>query len=288
MSDQAERLRELAEKNNSNSPCKVIAITSGKGGVGKTNLAANLAISFSKIRKKVLVMDADLGLANVNVILGLIPPPRYNLYHVITGQKTLSEIVSEGPGEIKLVAGASGVREVANLSEDTRKEFISHLNDLQDSNDLILIDTGAGLSQNVLSFVLASDQVILITTPEPTSIANAYGVIKVISQEDQDTNIKLIVNRVKNILEGKRVADRIINIAAQFLNMRVETLGYILEDPLVGKAVRMQKPFILNFPNSKATLCINHIRDRLININAEPQKEKRFSLFFENLFRRRL
>lgn len=178
MNDQAERLRELAKKGNSSKSCKVIAITSGKGGVGKTNLAANLAISFSKIQKKVLVMDADLGLANVNVILGLIPPPRYNLYHVITGQKTLRDIVSEGPGEIRLVAGASGVREVANLSEDTRREFISHLNELEDSNDLILIDTGAGLSQNVLSFVLASNQVILITTPEPTSIANAYGVIK--------------------------------------------------------------------------------------------------------------
>lgn len=244
----------------------IITVTSGKGGVGKTNLSANLAISFARLGKRVLVMDADLGIANMTVVLGMIPPPRYNLYHFITGEKSLQEIVVDGPYGIKLITGTVGVDRMANLSHKRRRELIESLNELGTLVDLVIVDTGAGLSANTLGFVLAADEVILITTPEPTAIAAVYGVIKIASNQDIEGSIKLVINRALNILEGKRVADRIVNIAGQFLSMRVEKLGYIVEDPLIGQAVQQQKPFVIAYPNSKATSCIQHIRNRLAKI----------------------
>lgn len=245
---------------------RTIAITSGKGGVGKTNLAANLGISFARLGKRVLVMDADLGIANMTVVLGMIPPPRYNLYHVISGEKDLKEIIVDSPHGIKLLAGTVGINKMANLSHKRRRGLIESLNELNTLVDLIIIDTAAGLSVNTLGFVMSADEVILITTPEPTAIAAAYGVIKIASNQNIEGLIKLVVNRVHNILDGKRVADRIVNIAGQFLSMRVEKLGYIVEDPLIGQAVQQQKPFIVAYPHSKATDCVLHIRNRLAKI----------------------
>lgn len=243
-----------------------IAVTSGKGGVGKTNLSANLAISFARLGKRVLVVDADLGIANMTVVLGMIPPPRYNLYHFITGEKNLAEIVVDSPYGIKLITGTVGINRMANLSHRRRRELIESLSKLNTLVDIIIIDTGAGLSANTLGFVLGADEVILITTPEPTAIAAAYGVIKIASNQNMEGSIKIVINRALNILDGKRVADRIVNIAGQFLNMRVEKLGYIVEDPLIGQAVQQQRPFIIVYPNAKATSCIQHIRNRLAKI----------------------
>jgi flagellar biosynthesis protein FlhG len=274
MGDQAERLRELVKQKQrlegkAKDTCKVITITSGKGGVGKTNLATNLAISFSILGKRVLVMDADLGLSNVNVILGLIPPPKYNLSHVISGEKTITDVIAPGPSGIKVITGAVGVSKVANMGVRKRKEFIESLSSLFELFDLIFIDTSAGLSENVLSFILAADEVILITTPEPTAITDAYGMIKAMAARNKDIKVRLVINRVQNIMEGKKVSDRIADIAGQFLGLRVERLGYIMEDIVVKKAVSSQKPFFIAYPNSKATSCVAHIRNKLVNITAE-------------------
>jgi flagellar biosynthesis protein FlhG len=264
---------------------RVIAITSGKGGVGKTSLAANLGISFAMLGKRVVVFDGDLGVANMAVILGMIPPPKYNLYHVVTGEKTLREIVVEGPGGVKYVTGIVGVRRMANLTPKKRNELIEHLSELDAMSYLIIVDTAAGLSAATLSFVLAADDVILITTPEPTSIAAAYGIIKMVSKEEEmEEAIKLVINRVSNIMDGKRVADRIANIAGQFLSMRIEKLGYLLEDPLVGKAVRAQKPFLIAYPSSKATTCVHHIRNRLAKLPEPPRRKKGIIALFRELF----
>ena len=227
MTDQAQQLREIMKNRNGDPSVKgktrIISVSSGKGGVGKTNTSINLAIAYAALGKKVIVMDADLGLANVNVVLGIIP--KYNLYHIIRKQKTLKEIILDTPYGIQIVAGASGFSKIANLTEEEREGFIHELSELSNA-DIIIIDTSAGVSNNVLDFIAASDDAIIVTTPEPTAITDAYGIIKIIATEIDNMNLglKLVVNRVRSVTEGKKVAERVINIAGQFLNLKVDYL----------------------------------------------------------------
>lgn len=264
MADQAETLREMMKKKPtaSQSRTRIIAVASGKGGVGKTNISTNLALAYARLGKRVILMDADLGLANVNVVLGIIP--KYNLYHLIRRQKSMKEIIMDTSYGIQIVAGASGFAKIANLSDDERKSFVSELSELA-AADIIIIDTSAGVSNNVLSFVAAADEAIIVTTPEPTAITDAYGIIKIIATEidNLSLSLKLIVNRVKSVTEGKRVAERVINIAGQFLNLKVDYLGYVYEDPAVHQAVLRQKPFTVMDPKGKASICIQHMVGRL-------------------------
>ena len=271
MEDQAAQLRELVKaKNGGTAPApspggkktRIITVASGKGGVGKTNVSVNMALAYARMGKKVIVMDADLGLANVNVMLNMIP--KYNLFHVIRKQKTMREIILDTEYGIKIVAGASGFSKIANLNEDERQNFINELYTLQEA-DIIIIDTSAGVSNNVLAFVAAADDAIIVTTPEPTAITDAYGIIKIIATEIDNLNmgLKLIVNRVKTVAEAKKVADRMINIASQFLNLKVDYLGFIYDDPAVPLAVLRQKPFLVLDPKCKASHCIQHIVGRM-------------------------
>lgn len=265
MADQAETLRELMKSKNPTATQKktrIITVTSGKGGVGKTNVSINLALAYAQLGKKVIVMDADLGLANVNVVLGIIP--KYNLYHLIRKQKSMRDIIMDTNYGIQIVAGASGFAKIANLSEDERKNFVEELSELSFA-DIIIIDTSAGVSNNVLSFVAAADDVLIVTTPEPTAITDAYGIIKIIATEIDNINLgmKLIVNRVSSVTEGKKVAGRVVNIAGQFLNLKVDYLGYIYDDPSVQSAVIKQRPFLYLDPKGKASICVQHIVSRL-------------------------
>ena len=290
MEDQAEKLREIVkQKKNAagesgNGPeekssgthngmsangggqpgrqARIITVTSGKGGVGKTNLSVNMALAFARLGKKVVVMDADLGLANVNVMLKMIP--KYNLYHVIKKQKTIREILVETEYGISIVAGASGFSQIANMNEDERRDFINELDTLSNV-DIIIIDTSAGVSSNVLDFIAAADDAVIITTPEPTAITDAYGIIKIIATEYDALNmeLKLVVNRAKGVAEAKNVADRMINIAGQFLNLKVDYLGFIYDDQAVPQAVLRQKPFMVVDPKCKASQCVQHIVERM-------------------------
>jgi flagellar biosynthesis protein FlhG len=280
MEDQAQALRELMGKKGGESiapgdrkvperalspsgkKTRIIAVASGKGGVGKTNLSVNLAIAYAKMGKRVIVMDADLGLANVNVMLNMIP--KYNLYHVIRKQKTMKEIILDTEYGIQIVAGASGFSKIANLTDEERQAFIGELYTLSQA-DIVIIDTAAGVSNNVLSFVAAADDAIIVTTPEPTAITDAYGIIKIIATEIENLNIglKLVVNRVKTVTEGRRVAERIINISGQFLNLKVEYLGCIYDDPIVPASVLKQRPFFTQDPKSKASISVAHLVTRI-------------------------
>lgn len=280
--DQAANLRRLVlETDKKQKKTRTIAITSGKGGVGKTSVAVGLSIALARGGSTVTLLDADLGLANINVILGIIP--KYNLYHVIKGQKKLKDIVIEVPEGIKIIAGASGFHQLANLDPKQRNEFISAISEL-DSDDFMIVDTGAGVSQNVLSFVMASDEIIVVTTPEPTAITDAYGIIKSIAAQSPDKIIKIIVNRVLSVAEGNRVAQRVINIAGQFLNIKVENLGFIFDDIYVPKSVRNQKPFMVSYPKSKASGCVTIIAERISNKETGAVKGSGLSVFFKNLF----
>jgi flagellar biosynthesis protein FlhG len=283
MADQAEKLRELmnaapgrdrraaAGKAARRAATRIIAVSSGKGGVGKTNIAINLALAYAQLGKRVVVMDADLGLANVNVVLGVIP--RYNLYHLIRKQKTLGEIVVDTSYGIQIIAGASGFSKIANLSEEERRNFIGELSALANA-DVIVIDCAAGVSSNVISFIAAADDALIVTTPEPTAITDAYGIIKIIATEIEnlDIGLKLIVNRVRSVVEGKRVAERVITIAGQFLNLKVDYLGFVYEDPVVHAAVVRQKPFLVMDPRSRAAACVRHLVGRLENVDYRDGK----------------
>jgi flagellar biosynthesis protein FlhG len=283
VADQAEKLREIM-RNKKSTPQKasrIISVSSGKGGVGKTNIAINLALAYAGLGKKVIVLDADLGLANVNVVLGVIP--RYNLYHLIRQQKKMRDIILDTTYGIQIVAGASGFSKIANLSEEERKVFIEELHELS-SADIIVIDTSAGVSNNVLTFVAASDDVIIVTTPEPTAITDAYGIVKIIATEvdNLDLGLKLVVNRVKSVTEGRKVAERVINIAGQFLNIKLDYLGFVYEDVMVQNAVIKQRPFLTLDPKGKASICIDHIVRRLENMDFKEGSG--ISQFLKKLF----
>lgn len=268
MDDQAENLRRMMQKNRNTDERKktrIITVSSGKGGVGKTNIAVNLGIAYAQLGRKVIVMDADLGLANVNICLGIIP--KYNLFQLIKKQKTMRDIIIDTNYGIQIVAGASGFSKIANLNDDERHFLIEEMDTLSYA-DVLIIDTGAGVSQNVLSFIVASDEAIIVTTPEPTAITDAYGIIKIIATEINNPalELKLVVNRVVSITEGRKVAERVINIAGQFLNIKVDNLGMVYEDLIVPQSVRKQTPFIVLDPTSKASVSIKHIVSRLEGI----------------------
>jgi flagellar biosynthesis protein FlhG len=296
MEDQAEKLREImkqqgsateedqtgkADKDKKGSKTKIIAVASGKGGVGKTNISINLAIAYARMGKKVIVLDADLGLANVNVILGVIP--KYNLYHVIRKQKNMEDIILDTEYGIQIVAGASGFSRIANLSDEERQGFITEMKALSHA-DIIIIDTSAGVGQNVLDFVAAADEAIIVTTPEPTAITDAYGIIKIISTEieDFDMGLKLIVNRVGSVVEAKKVSQRVINITSQFLNIKVDYLGFVFDDPGVSLAVKKQQPFSVSDPKGKAAACIQTMVNRLEKV--DPREGGGMGRFVRKLF----
>ncbi|GAB6098878.1 MinD/ParA family protein [Halanaerocella petrolearia] len=287
--DQAEKLRNLVrdkknkeqqkkqqKKHRNENSALIYAVTSGKGGVGKSNFVANLALTLQQEGKKVIVFDADLGLANLDVILGV--TPNYNLNHVISGQKSLEEVIVKGSGDLPLIPGGSGIEDLANLSKYQIDNLINHWQEIEKNYDIILIDTGAGLSNNVLNFVLAADEVIVVTTPEPTSVTDAYGVIKVINNHDKRARIKLVVNQVTNRSEGEQIGNKLTNTAYDFLDLEVEFLGELPTDKAVVKAVKKRNPFLLEFPRSKVAQSIKEIGLKLLD--KEPEKSSGIKDFF--------
>jgi flagellar biosynthesis protein FlhG len=272
--DQAERLRQLMGRLNapvalekpisSVSQCRVIAVTSGKGGVGKSNVSVNFALAMAKQGKNVLLFDADMGLANVDVMLGVMPP--FTLLNVLNGQKTLSEIIVEGPGGIRLIAsGSGGVQELADLSETQRNKFLEALMELQYQSDVILIDTGAGLHRNVLAFVLAAEEVVIVTTPEPTALMDAYGMIKILHREKRNPVINVLVNMASNEVEAAETGKKLVVLSKRFLNLEIEYLGFIPRDPGMIRAVREQKPILLSAPVSPAAVSLNRLAISLMS-----------------------
>jgi len=256
--DQAEQLRTLVLKQ---PRATVLAITSGKGGVGKSNIAVNLAVQFSAAGKNVVLLDADLGLANADVLCNIDLP--FNLSHVIARKKELREVMVKGPGGFRLIGGASGLARMADLSDFDRQRIVDSLAELERQAEVILIDTGAGISPNVLSFTRAADHVLVVTTPEPTAITDAYAVIKVISREHSDRRMSLLVNQARSAGEARVVFDRIAKVAQQFLGVILDDAGYVTHDEAVLAAVRKRIPFSILSPRSSASICVSQLAMRL-------------------------
>ncbi|NCO66349.1 MAG: hypothetical protein COW32_01770 [Candidatus Aquicultor secundus] len=246
---------------------RVIAISSGKGGVGKSNLVANLGIALAMRGKKVILLDADLGLANIDVLFGI--NPKYNLKNLVDGDKTMQEILVTGPHSIKIVPGGSGIPELANLSDEQQQKLLESFVSLEREADITLIDTGAGIAKDIISFILAAREALIITTPEPTAITDAYGLIKVLTQRDPNVDIKIVVNMVSSEKEGQEIAGRIVMATRQFLNKRIEPVGYIVSDPSVNMSVRKQQPFILGYPGARASKCIKQIAASLDQVSTD-------------------
>ncbi|ADG70286.1 MinD/ParA family protein [Brachyspira murdochii] len=280
MKDQADELRKMMGVKDKR-PQRIISIASGKGGVGKTNIAINLSIALQELGQNVLLIDADLGLGNVNVILGNMP--EYNLYHVIKGVKKLHEVVLETDYGIRYIAGASGFSSLANLSGRALTKLVNSMDSLNDA-DIIIVDTGAGISDTVLYFLLSSDESIVVTTPELTAILDAYGVIKSIAPENSNADIKILVNRVTKASEGKEVGDKIIMTSKKYLDMDVKYLGHILEDKTIPYAVSQQLPFYQYDNKCHASMSIYNIAKKIVDMEYDDDREvKGLGGFMESL-----
>ena len=260
MTDQAKLLRERVNQKKSTvekRKTRTIAVTSGKGGVGKSNFALNFALSLVQQKKKVLIFDVDLGFSNVDVLLG-----RSNKESIETMlEKDLSiwDIIEEGPNGLLFISGGSGFNDLPQMDEVKLNKIFSELSSLQGHVDYIILDTGAGLSYENLRFILAADDVILVTTPEPTSITDAYSIVKMLHAKDQKIHIKLIINQCSNEKEGKQTAENFTAVTEQFLDKQIGTLGFIPSDVNVSNAVKKQHPFLLEFPNCQASQALQKV-----------------------------
>ncbi len=260
MRDQAEGLRKLVGINDA-AP-RVIAVTSGKGGVGKTNIATNLSLVLCQMGYRVVLLDVDLGLANVDIVLGI--TPKFNLGHVFRGEKSLQDIMVEGPLGLKILSGGSGITDLANLNGWRLEVFIKSLEQLNRDFDFVILDTGAGIHRTVLSFVLAATEVLVVTTPEPTAITDAYGLLKVIHQRSPHAQVRLLVNMAKSPNEAELVADKLNSVLREYVAWEVDYIGYILQESHLAKAVSDQQPVLLAFPSAMSSRSLKRIAGTLV------------------------
>jgi len=263
VTDQAQVLREMAQANRAAARrARVIAVTSGKGGVGKTNLAVNLGVAMASQGQRVGLLDADLGLANVDLILGIDPP--HTLSEVVYGERELADVIVTGPGGLKVLAGGSGVYELANVSHWRLERFLRALETLDSLLDVLILDTGAGISRQVMAFNLASQEVVVVTTPEPTALADAYSVIKLVASRSAHVRVWVAVNMAPSVHEGEAVYQRLAAVCRRFLPVVPEYLGSLPRDEAVVRAVQRQEPFVLAFPGAPASRAVLALAAKLL------------------------
>ena len=272
--DQAENLRNIIKKQNQKdlSNARVIAVTSGKGGVGKSSVSINLAVQFTQMGKKVIILDADFGLANIEVMFGVIP--KYNLSDLMVSGREISEIITEGPEGIKFISGGSGIAKLVNPDKEQVKRLV------------IIIDTGAGISSTVMEFLVASPETIIVTTPEPTSITDSYALLKALSMNDnfrrEDVSIKMIANRVSTESEGRNLYEKLNMVVSKFLDIDMTYLGIIPMDNNIVKAVMKQKPVSIIYPASASSKHFEEIAEKIMNEGTDIPPHLK-SVFAKNL-----
>jgi flagellar biosynthesis protein FlhG len=292
MMDQAENLRNIIKLQNQKAvgTSRIIAVTSGKGGVGKSNTSVNLALQFQRQGKRTIIFDADFGLANVEVMFGVIP--KYNLGDMMFKGKELKEIITEGPEGVGFISGGSGIARLVNLDKEQVKRLVNKLSELDELADVIIIDTGAGISSSVMEFLVTSPETILVTTPEPASITDSYALLKALSMnEDFDperSRVRLIANKVDNEREGQSLYDKLSAVSSRFLNIDLEYLGAVPFDNSVTKSVMNQKPVTLMYPSASSTKCYEDIVNVLENKEILPHNNIGIRNFFKSVFSRKV
>lgn len=278
--DQASRLRELVNLNSkAQNSFKVITVASGKGGVGKTNFVVNLAAALSSKGQRVAILDADFGMANVDILYGV--KCRHSIYDIMYNGLGIKDIISSTAEGIKIIPGGSGIKELSEINDEKRQKLINEFSNL-DNIDILIVDTGAGMSNNVTSFIEIADDIIIITNSEPTALTDAYSLIKVMSKSLSLGNMNIIINRVGTIQEAHETFEKLYKTADAFLNIKLKYLGHLNEDQRVGQAVKNQKPFYIMYPRSSAALCIDSIASKLTGDN-RPVKNKSFKDYFGKL-----
>jgi len=286
--DQATSLRNLVKANNSNAPtrpiARVITVTSGKGGVGKSNTSINLAIQFRKLGQRVIILDADFGLANIEIMFGAVP--KHNLCDLIYQGKNIKEIITWGPMEVGFISGGSGIAGMSNLSRDYLAYIIQNLAELDAIADIIIVDTGAGISDAVLDFLVASGEIILVTTPEPTSITDSYSLLKALSRHErydkEYSQIKVMANKVDSADEGQTLFNKLYAVVNRYLHLPITYLGSVPQDQQLVKAVMQQTPVSIQNPNSKSALAYEAIAAKLMNLEGKLNK-RGMAAFFSHI-----
>ncbi len=292
--DQAEQLRNIIKASSmpqARPLARIIAVTSGKGGVGKSNTSINLAIQFRKMGKRVIILDADFGLANIEVMFGAVP--RYNLFDLIYQGKSIQEIITWGPMEVGFISGGSGIAGMANLSREYLAYIVQNLAQLDNIADVIIVDTGAGISDAVLEFLVASGEILLVTTPEPTSITDSYSLLKALNRHPrfsaEMSSVKMIANRVEKEGEGKALYDKLNAVVSRYLKLPLTYLGEIPQDAKLTRAVMQQAPVSIKEPDAKSSLAYEKIARILMNVEADSQVRKRgMAAFFSHIVTRHL
>ncbi len=275
MNDQAQALRQMVQERElpaAGHDTRIVTVTSGKGGVGKSNFSLNFALALQKRGYRVLLFDADLGMANIDVLLGT--PAPYNLFHVLKREKSIWDIIQKGPGGLEFIAGGSGFKELVRLSDEEIDYFAEQIGLLNGHVDFLLFDTGAGLSKETLRFILAAEETIVVTTPEPTSITDAYALIKMVKSMGNTVPFRLVVNRVSDDGEGKQTADNMQQVASKYLGMELPVLGYIPDDTNVTKAVKRQTPLSVAFPDTAASRGIDKIVSYYLQEGRSTDKDR--------------
>lgn len=276
--DQASGLRKMTQ---SNKPVKVIAIASGKGGVGKTNVTVNLGVALASQGREVLLLDADLGLANIDVMLGL--HPQYNLLHVLDGSKSLSEIIVEGPAGLKVIPAASGVQKMAELSSAEHAGMIQAFSEMEQHIDILMIDSAAGIADSVISFCKAAQEVIIVVCDEPASITDAYALIKLLNREHHVERFHIIANMSRSVQEGRELFDKISLVCDRFLDVTLDFMGIVPFDDELRTAVKKQRSVVQAFPRSKATTAFIHLAKKIDYWPVQKQPRGNMEFFVERL-----
>ncbi len=270
MSDQASNLRRLvAERQGppvAGRRARTLAILSGKGGVGKTNLGVNLALLLGQAGKRVILLDADFGLANVDVLFDVDPP--FTIQHVLAGEKEVADCLVPVAEGVRLLPGVSGVARLANLETSERMRLLERFSTLEDDADFLILDTGAGVGDNVIQMAAMADMVMILTVPEPTAITDAYACVKLLARLELPARLGMVVNMVANRPEAQRVVDGLIGVTKRFLGVEPEYWGYVLRDAHVQVAVKRRRPFVLEYPRCPAAVCLRRIVPRLIESSA--------------------
>ncbi len=260
---------------------RVIAVTSGKGGVGKTNIVANMAVCYRNAGYRVLIMDADLGLSNIDVVLGL--SPTRNIEHVLAGECALGDVIVGGPAGVRVLPASSGTQSLTHLSEADKLRFLGELDGFQEDVDILLVDTGAGIADNVLFFCAAAQEILVVVTPEPTSITDAYALIKVLSRHYGERRFRILANNVTGSSEGLETFKRLALAADRFLNVSLDYVGYIGSDKAVSRAVRCQQPFVTRFPSAPVSKDIRRVAAGLIEGGDGQTPKGTVQLFFQRI-----